>query len=285
MKTIPVRSIQAVQSKNIEGFRIRRVADLLHGSDMIQDVHRHDFVFVVALRKGKGEHEIDFVSYKISDHCVFMLRPGQVHRIRLNATSEGYLMEFSKHFFEAGGKESKDLLRKALNKNNCKLNKDGSAKLQSILAAMFEEYSDRRENYQEALMANLTIFFIEVLRQRQHSSGIENITDQYLADRLDQFESLLEKHTPKHKLVSWYAGAMHLSPFQLNSITRKLLGRTASQVIDSYIILESKRSLLATPNQVNQIAYSLGFEDVSYFIRFFRKHTGQTPESFRQNSR
>ncbi|HEX8279287.1 MAG TPA: helix-turn-helix domain-containing protein [Segetibacter sp.] len=36
---------------------------------------------------------------------------------------------------------------------------------------------------------------------------------------------------------------------------------------------------------MNQIADHLGYEDVSYFIRFFKKHTGYSPEAFRYNYR
>jgi AraC family transcriptional regulator, transcriptional activator of pobA len=41
--------------------------------------------------------------------------------------------------------------------------------------------------------------------------------------------------------------------------------------------------LLATPNQIKDVADHLGYEDVSYFIRFFKKHTGHSPEAFRRN--
>jgi AraC-like DNA-binding protein len=88
-----------------------------------------------------------------------------------------------------------------------------------------------------------------------------------------------------HKHVSQYAGMMNLSSYQLNAITRMTLGKSCSELINEFIILESKRSLLATSNQINQIAYQLGYEDVSYFIRFFKKHIGQTPEVFRTNHR
>jgi len=71
----------------------------------------------------------------------------------------------------------------------------------------------------------------------------------------------------------------------LNAITKSALGKTCSDLINEYIILESKRYLLATSNQVSQIAFHLGYDDVSYFIRFFKKHTGHTPEAFRNNFR
>lgn len=71
--------------------------------------------------------------------------------------------------------------------------------------------------------------------------------------------------------------------YQLNSIAKSMLGKTCSALINAHMILEAKRNLLATANQINQIASHLGYEDVSYFIRFFKKHTGYSPEQFRQN--
>ena len=85
--------------------------------------------------------------------------------------------------------------------------------------------------------------------------------------------------------MSQYAEMMNLSTYQLNAITRTSLNKTPSELINELIILEAKRNLLATSNQVNQIADELGYEDVSYFIRFFKKHTGHSPEAFRENFR
>ena len=56
---------------------------------------------------------------------------------------------------------------------------------------------------------------------------------------------------------------LNLSTYQLNAITKTTLGKTCSDLINEYIILEAKRYLLATSNKVNQIAYHLGYEDVS----------------------
>ena len=98
----------------------------------------------------------------------------------------------------------------------------------------------------------------------------------------DLFLDLIEENILKYKQVSKYAEMLNLTVYQLNAITKGLLNKNASELINEYIILESKRNLLATSNLVSQIAYNLGFEDTSYFIRFFKKHTGYTPEIFRQ---
>ena len=96
---------------------------------------------------------------------------------------------------------------------------------------------------------------------------------------------LLETRISEIKNVSQYADLLNLSPYQLNAITKASVGKTVAQLIDEQIILEAKRYLLATPNQVKDIAWNLGYEDVSYFIRFFKKHTGHSPDAFRKNFR
>jgi AraC-like DNA-binding protein len=78
---------------------------------------------------------------------------------------------------------------------------------------------------------------------------------------------------------------MNLSLHQLNSITRAAVGKTTSDLIREYLVLEARRYLLGTADQVKEIAYGLGFEDASYFIRFFRKQTGYSPKAFRDHFR
>ncbi|MBK6938533.1 MAG: AraC family transcriptional regulator [Chitinophagaceae bacterium] len=83
--------------------------------------------------------------------------------------------------------------------------------------------------------------------------------------------------------MSEYASLLNLSPYQLNAIAKQSAGKTVSELINEQIILETKRYLLATSGQVKDIADHLGYEDVSYFIRFFKKQTGYSPEAFRKN--
>ncbi|MCY1547485.1 HTH-type transcriptional activator Btr [compost metagenome] len=78
---------------------------------------------------------------------------------------------------------------------------------------------------------------------------------------------------------------MNLSAYQLNEIVKASVGKTISEIINAQLILEAKRNLLATSAQVKEIAEMLGYDDISYFIRFFKKHTGLSPEAFRIKSR
>ncbi|MBL7847120.1 MAG: helix-turn-helix domain-containing protein [Cyclobacteriaceae bacterium] len=285
MKTIPIRSIKPHEAKAdlFEGFKIRNLADVLEGKDLHQDLHRHDFYLILAVRKGKGSHEIDFVNYPVSDDSIFFMRPGQVHRIHLKKGTEGYLLEFNKGFQFLASKNGNELLRKAATKNYCKLDPAGDGKLAAILQAILEEYNARQEGFEAIIKANFEIFLIQFLRNRQNRQLPSVNADPYRQEKLEKFMHLLEVNVGTKKQVAAYAEMLSLSPYQLNSITRSLVGKTAAELIEDQLLLEARRFLLATPNQVNQVAYHLGFEDVSYFIRFFKKLTGYTPEAFRKN--
>lgn len=286
MTKIPIRHITKTKTAPAAAgrFTIRDVRDLLNGKDVIHDLHRHDYFFILVLQKGKGIHEIDFTPYSIHDNTVFFLRPGQVHRLELKKGSTGYLVEFDPGFYRPEERSDKQRLRKVSHKNFCRTDAGRFKKLLAILAAVYDEYQNREDDYEAAIRASLALFFIGLARQSSNPKKLTAGAAPYAQERLEAFQELLEKQIATHKQVSDYAAFMHLSAFQLNNITRSTVGKTASELINEHILLEAKRHLLATPAQVKDIAWALGYEDVSYFIRFFRKHTGYSPEAFRKNS-
>jgi AraC-like DNA-binding protein len=283
MHKIPVRKIK--EPDVAASFNIRNITALLSAKDMIQELHRHDFFFVLVLAKGAGEHIIDFISYPINNYSVFFMRPGQVHQLKLKKGSAGYLMEFNKEFYSPRETAEKLTLRIASNKNYCRLNSARFKKIVSLLDSIFQEYTYKPERYKEAIKAYLEIFLIEAVRQSQNTNKASKGANRYSQNRLEELLELLETNIAEQKSASQYAHMMNLTTYQLNGITKETLGKTCSELITEQIILESKRLLLATTNLVTQISYQLGYEDVSYFIRFFKKNTGYTPEKFRENFR
>lgn len=285
MKTIPLRFINTNPKalNEFENFSIRDLSESVTKNDLIQDTHRHDFYFILALLKGCGDHVIDFLPYKIEDQTIFFMRPGQVHQLMLKAGSEGYLIQFKKDFYLTNENDSRLLLRKASSKNQLQPDDRTFNKLYSILKVIFEESKNKEENYSEVIKANLKILFIELVRYEQKNENVIEGATSSNQERLDDFMELLDEHISKIKQPAAYAKMLNLTPYQLNTITKTALSRTSSEIINEQIILESKRYLLSTSNQVKEIAYHLGYEDTSYFIRFFKKHTGLSPEAFRSN--
>ena len=262
-------------------FKIRRIEDIVGQTGLVHNLHRHDFFFILALKTGSGSHEIDFIPYTVKDNAVFILRPGQVHQLVLNAGATGYLIEFNSEFYHPEGKIKNQRLRRATNTNYCTFESARFDKLYALLGLMFQESSTLEDGYQEIIKSGLDIFFIEYVRQSPNS-GFESLTTtSYAQERFEEYLELLEKHIATHKQVAHYTEWMNLSSYQLNEITKSSVGKTASDLINEQIILEAKRYLLATSNQVKDISDLLGYEDNSYFIRFFKKHVGYSPEAFR----
>ena len=281
MKEISVRQIKEPDFS--EGFSIRNIGTLLSEKDLVQELHRHNFFFALFLEKGTGEHSIDFVNYPVGDYSVFFMRPGQVHQLTLKQGSKGYLIQFNREFYAPKEEPVNFVLRKVSHKNHCPLSVEKFSKLLLHLSFIFEEYTQKQDRYKEVITASLEILFIELVRQSKNPKEIKNDGTKYSQEQLEELLELLQKHIVTHKQVTQYAEMMHLTTFQLNKITKETTGSTCSQLINEQIVLEAKRNLLATTNQINQIAFDLGFEDPSYFIRFFKKQTNFSPEAFRKN--
>lgn len=283
MKSIPVRQITSPDVPASSGrFKIRDVATLLDGKDLLHHLHRHAFFFLLAIERGSGTHEIDFTPYPIYDNSVFILRPGQVHQLELKAGCRGFLAEFDPAFYNPKYGIAHQRLIRAGNKNFCEMEAGRFQKLLQVLSHMFKEYTGKESGYTEAIKADLDLFFIEFIRQGK-SNGDNQSNNSYTQERFEAFIEKLNSNITTLKQVSDYADLLNLSTYQLNTITKISVGKPASQLINEYIVLEAKRYLLATPNQVKDIADQLGYDDISYFIRFFKKHTGYSPEAFRKN--
>nr|WP_237690504.1 AraC family transcriptional regulator [Salegentibacter lacus] len=249
---------------------------------MVEKIHRHNFFYILTIKKGNGEHQIDFTNYPVNNCSVFILRPGQVHQLLLKKGSKGYLMGFDASFYSPKEQQKRKAFREASFNNFYSFETQYFSSLISVLECIFQEYSNREIMYKEYIKANLDIFFIELFRQ-SNKSNILTHNNLHFQELFDELMEMLEIHVHDHKQVTYYAEKLNLTSYQLNAITKNNSGKNCSQLINERIILEAKRHLLATSNQVKEIAYHLGYDDPSYFIRFFKKHTEFTPEDFRQN--
>lgn len=281
---IPLRKLRTIHAEPLLSgqFTIRELKKLLAGGGMTQSLHRHDYFFILAVEKGKGKHEIDFVSQPVTDYSIFIMRPGQVHQLTLDPHSNGYLLEFKPEFYFPGDKMTSSEWRRLSALGKCKLTPTAFKHLMEPVSAILKEYASRAEGYEKMIRAYLDLFFIGLLRQRNRD-GKDISLRTYDQEQLGIFLDLLEMNFSTLKQTSEYAARMYLSTYQLNKITKKGMGKTASELINEQVILEARRLLLATSGQVGQISSQLGYEDVSYFIRFFKKHTGYTPEAYRRH--
>ncbi len=283
MKEIPVRSLSTAPTslRLSDEFDIRSLEQVLGGKDMVQALHRHDHYFLLVLTEGQGTHECDFRPHTIEPRTIYAMRPGQVHRLELRTGCTGYILQFKADFLALGDQGARQVLRRAGHLEEVHISNERYAGLLGLLDRIAREYGAGRQAHLQVMRAYLGAFLADLVLC---APAATNEANNYAQERLEELLELIETRVHGTKEVAAYAELMHLSTFQLNAIAKAGTGRTCSELINDQIILEAKRYLLATTDQVGQVADRLGYEDVSYFIRFFKKHTGHTPEGFRQKS-
>src|SRR5205814_5951122 len=112
-------------------------------------------------------------------------------------------------FYHPKNKQSTQRLRKASNKNYCKLEINMFKKLHEILTYIFQEYTGMDEGFQDIIKANLDIFFIEFVRQSPNPNGETTIVNLYAQERFEEFLDLLDRRITTYKQVSQYTDLMN----------------------------------------------------------------------------
>ncbi|WP_143473392.1 helix-turn-helix domain-containing protein [Flavilitoribacter nigricans] len=97
------------------------------------------------------------------------------------------------------------------------------------------------------------------------------------------FLSLIEEHYTQQHQPSFYARQLNLSLPTLRRHCREALNQSPSDLIQHRLVEEAKRLLLDSDSSIKEIAFSLGFEDESYFVRFFRQQVLLPPRAYRRS--
>ena len=96
-----------------------------------------------------------------------------------------------------------------------------------------------------------------------------------------EYSELVMKHYQEWHHVAEYASAMHITVPHLCSTIKQASSRTAGDLIVEAIVTDAKAQLKLSMAPIKEIAISLGFENVAFFNRFFKTHTGVTPKNYR----
>ena len=99
-----------------------------------------------------------------------------------------------------------------------------------------------------------------------------------------RFLKLLENDLRREHQVAHYADHLGITPGHLSHLTRSHLGLSAGALIRSRLLAEARRLLLYSDLPAREVGYELGFEDPSYFSRFFKRGTGRAPSTYRANT-
>ncbi|MES2763805.1 MAG: helix-turn-helix domain-containing protein [Bacteroidota bacterium] len=243
--------------------------------------HKHDFYLTVLFTKGSGTHEIDFNTYDIKPGSVFMMSPGQMHNWKFSKGTDGYLFFHTKNFYDSGftktSVEAYLFFQSLRNPSVLYLDKTDSKKLEPLFKELITEHEQQAHLKFEKIHALVNLIYVEL--SRHYAPTIQINSETYLA-KIRVLENLIGQYYKTKKYPKEYASLMNLSEKHLNRMSKECIGKTTTELIADRIMLEAKRLLTHSKYSVSEIANELGYEDNSYFSRFFKKHAGQTPVQF-----
>ncbi len=214
------------------------------------------------------------------------MAPGQIHEWAFGEEIEGYVVNFTESFFQSL------LLRPAFFDRFSFFS--GSA-AQCVIQipegerAFVQEVCERLLAAYEAAGAagvdqeRVSLLYLLMLFGQYASPHDGGRVSSYNDTLLHNFQQLIEQHYPVMRLPKDYADMLFVTPNHLNALCKEYLGIQAGEVIRNRVLLEAKRLLVATDKPVSTIAAHLGFNDSSYFTKFFKKAIHVTPEEFRRD--
>lgn len=276
-KTIPIHNFSDEDTK---GLPVRYVPLNVRNDYDISTPHRHNYYEVFFFTKGGGHHFIDFVKHPVDDNSVHIVYPQQIHVLNREPSSHGAVVHFSRNLFGVNIESAIDAL---LNNNgflHIANTPQQQAGLNNVLEQLKAEYNSEDASG-EILKSYLHILLLKCIKlfDKQHPGWQENASGTH-----NIFRALVEEGYREQKQPSYYAEQLKITERKLNEICKKATGFTVGDYINNRVVLEAKRLLCNSPLTVKEIAFYLGFNDPSYFNRFFKRNTKVTAIEFRKNS-
>lgn len=136
--------------------------------------------------------------------------------------------------------------------------------------------------YQEKMLQGMLLtflYFCKAVHERYKSTENHLTRAQMITQK---FEILVDKMYIDTKNVGDYAEELNITPNYLTTTIKKLTGKSAKDIIQERLLVESKSLLKYSGLDIAEIAYRLNFQEPTHFTRFFKKLSGMTPNTFRQ---
>jgi AraC-like DNA-binding protein len=250
--------------------------------------HRAQFYHVMWIEKGSGTHYIDFKPISIEDNVIIFIPQNSVNLFDKGGTYEGKAIIFTDDFF-CKNKTDFDFLRSGILFNDLYPTtlmrvSPTNTHLTVLLNYMETEFARTLDSEKYSILHNLLHVFLLQAEREMKSQGFEELVPGANLEYLILFKELLDQRFTAEKTVNGYASELGLSDKQLHKACTTLLDKTPKQIIDERILLEAKRLLVHSSHTIKEIAYELGYDEPTNFIKYFKKHIESTPSEFRENN-
>lgn len=251
-------------------------------------LHLLSYYDITVITEGEGFFRIDDTSQHVKPAEILFSLPYQYREWDVWNITNGYALIFEEEFLlsffnDPHFIDNISYFRKSRANNKLAL---PAAEFEQINALILQirheikEYTVKNKHILRALLYQVLMLLDRAFIE-QNPISISSDSRAYV----DRFFELVYSDCYNNRAVRYYAEKLHLTPNYLNELVKKSTGASTKQIIQNKLLAESKKYLLYSNLTVVEISERLSFQTPSYFIRFFRKHTGCTPLQFRKNEK
>jgi len=240
---------------------------------------------LIYVAEGAGTHFIDFVRHPCPAGTFVFVSKNQVHAFDGDKQPSGLAIFFTQEFLDSTHASMRLPTFASgfdLQSDSPVLTIDGELRA-SCEALLGEIHKVTGEETHDRLIIQLLLATLQLkLRHNREGAAIVR-SSEGKRQQFSRFTALVEQKFHTTKDAAAYAQMLGLSYKTLSDVCKKGAGRTPKQLIDAHTILEAKRRLAIEEVQVTQLAFDLGFNEVTNFIKYFKKHAHDTPNRFQQS--
>lgn len=244
--------------------------------------HQHSFYQLIWFQEA-GQHYVDYEILSHPANSLFFLNRGQIHYFCPEAQNEGTLFHFDDFFLRQSDPEKDRWIQYKLfneiGKPYVVLSDKDAADFSYLTHSLQDELEHRPYNYQRQLYYQFQTLLLKIERLKQSQQGTSEKLDHNFILAM-RFKQLVEDHLDAFLSVQTYSEKLGISSKKLTAISAQYLHHTPSKLIHRRKILEAKRLLSNLKLSIKEVGYTLGFDQPTYFTKYFKKHTGITPKAF-----
>lgn len=271
------------------GFRIEHMPELFDYAEVDDcSPHIHSFYEILWFQGGTGRHTVDFTDYEVRPGTIFFLSPGQLHHFDVREGYEGVAIKMCTDFMR-----DEECAGNLFLKYNVFHTFDTAPyynideKTAATLAMLVAEMEAETERYGEFgnidVLKSLLRIFLVMIHRHGTQDAVVHLDNLRPSHRLFiEFRKLVEQEFRHLHTVQDYADRLNVAVRTLSKSVGECSTKSPLAFINDRIVLEAKRLVSHTNMMIKEIAFELGFEDSSYFVKLFKRHTGYLPSDFRE---
>lgn len=259
---------------------------------------------ILICRKGKARLNVNYKDWELYEGAVITLFPNDVVELKVDGdckspetengdckspqTANNFQAEILKYnpsLLREASLQLEQTVYSSLRKDRCRQDTPVVTNIINGMFSLLKVYFDQSECtcISQLVLCQLKAFFIgfhEYL-QRNPQYRPDEVKSYRVRELFNRFIMLLERDYKISRDVNYYAAQMNISSKYLTNIVNQVTGHTPKTIIGQYVILQLKLHLKRSTQSIKEMAWEFHFADVSFFCRYFKKHTGLTPQQIR----